>query len=118
MSRAAAGTITTTSNNLHLVVGHGPRGPVLTISKTPVPGCITMSCQDYHEFLFYMQQIFRAMSHGSIQTKHENTTNTPYEKIAQNADVFKEIAFCFYAHITRLVAPGLSGHDHSWNVPL
>src|SRR3989338_3102648 len=99
------------SNDFHLVVGHGPSGPVLTVSKIPVPGCITMTRRDYHEFQFYMLQIFRVITQGPIQTKDENSTNTPYEKIAHNADVFKEIAFFFYAHIARLVAPGLNERD-------
>jgi len=60
MSRA----VTTTSNNLHLIVGHGPSGLVLTVSKTPVSGSIAITRDDYHAFRLYMLHIFQVITEG------------------------------------------------------
>lgn len=91
----------TNPNKLHLVVGHGPNGPVITThNKKPAVDCITMTRSDYHAFLFCMRHIFHVIA-GSASG----------EKIIRIGDVVKNIALFLYADIAKRVAPELSEHE-------
>ncbi len=93
-----------TPDNLHLVVGHGPSGPVLTVSKTPVLGSTIITRNDYRTFRLYMLHIFRVMTEGS-------SSGLRFGTLVQIDDTLKEVLYFSYADIARLVAPGLNFSD-------
>src|SRR3990167_5306870 len=106
MSRAAAaGTVTTTtSNDLHLIIGHGPSGPVLTVSNTPVLGSITMTRNDYRAFRLYMLHIFRVIT-------EELSPGLKFGKPVRINDTLKNVLYFLYSDIAKRVAPELSEHE-------
>lgn len=105
MRAVAAGTVTTTpSNDLHLIIGHGPSGPVLTVSKTSVPGSITITTNDYHAFRLYMLHIFRVLTSGL-------SSGLRFGTAVRINDTLKEVLYFLYADIASRVAPGLSEHE-------
>lgn len=56
-------------------MGHGPSGPVLTASQTPVPGGIPMTRNEHLTFRFFMLQIYILKNRGKISTKSKDVTD-------------------------------------------
>ena len=105
MSReATADTVTTTSNDLHLVLRQETSEPILIVSKTPVLGSITITRNDYRVFRLYMLHIFRVLNSGS-------SVGLQFGKPVRIDDTLKAVLYFLYADIARRVAPGLSEHD-------
>src|SRR3989338_6568071 len=100
MSRA----VTTPSNNLYLVIGHGPSGLVLTVSNTLVSGSIPITRNDYHAFRLYMLHIFRVIT-------EELSPGLKFGKPVRINDTLKNVLYFLYAGIASLVAPELSEHE-------
>lgn len=99
-----SGAVTTPSNNLYLVAGHGPNGPILYASNTPTSGSITITRDAYRAFRLYMLHIFRVITEGSSSGLRFGTP-------VRINDTLKEVLYFLYADIARLVAPRHSGHE-------